>query len=59
MSAREEKDGGIKGEKEKLISYCGLYCGDCSGYQGTIAHLARALHKELKRERFADLAKAQ
>jgi hypothetical protein len=47
----------IKGEKEKLISYCGLYCGDCSGYKGTIANLARDLGKELKRERFADLAK--
>ncbi len=58
MSARKRKDGGIKGEKEKLISYCGLYCGDCSGYKGTIANLARALHKELQRERFADLAKA-
>jgi len=58
MSERKRKDGGIQGEKEKLIGYCGLYCGDCSGYKGTIADLARALHKELQRERFADFAKA-
>ncbi len=57
MSKRSKRDGRLHGEKEKLISYCGLYCGDCSGYQGTVAHLARALHKELRRERFADLAK--
>jgi hypothetical protein len=58
MSTRKRKNGGVKDDKEKLISYCGLYCGDCSGYKGTIANLARDLHKELQRERFADLAKA-
>lgn len=42
---------------ERLIAYCGLYCGDCSGYKGTIAKLARELLDELERERFADLAK--
>jgi hypothetical protein len=57
MSARKRKDGGIKDDKEELIAYCGLYCGDCSGYKGTIANLARDLHQELQRERFADLAK--
>jgi len=57
MSERKREDEGITGEKERLISYCGLYCGDCSGYRGTIANLARDLHKELQRERFADLAK--
>jgi hypothetical protein len=58
MSTRKRKNGGVKDDKEKLISYCGLYCGDCSGYKGTIANLARDLHRELQRERFADLAKA-
>jgi hypothetical protein len=48
----------VKGEKEELIAYCGLYCGDCSGYKGTIANLTRDLHNELRRERFADLAAA-
>jgi hypothetical protein len=57
MCKRERGNGSIKGGKEKLISYCGLYCGDCSGYKGTIADLARDLHEELQRERFADLAK--
>ena len=57
MGKRNGENTGIKGEKEKLIGYCGLYCGDCSGYKGTIANLARELQKELRRERFADLAK--
>jgi len=57
MSERENGNKRIKGEKEKLIGYCGLYCGDCSGYKGTIANLARDLRKELDRERFGELAK--
>lgn len=48
---------GVLSDGEKLIAYCGLYCGDCSGYKGTVASLARDLRKELERERFADLAK--
>jgi len=51
-----DNKGGIS-SGERLIAYCGLYCGDCSGYKGTIANLARDLCKELERERFADLAK--
>jgi hypothetical protein len=35
-----------------LIAYCGLYCGDCFGYKGTIADLARDLRKELRQVRF-------
>ncbi len=52
------KKRSVKIEKEELIAYCGLYCGDCSGHKGTIANLARDLHKELQRERFADFAEA-
>jgi hypothetical protein len=52
----KQTGGGRKDDGEKLIGYCGLYCGDCSGYKGTIADLARNLRKELERERFADLA---
>ncbi len=58
MSTQGKGDKEIMNKDEKLISYCGLYCGDCSGYKGTIANLARDLRKELERERFADLAKA-
>ena len=58
VGKRSGGNGSIRGEKEKLIAYCGLYCGDCSGYKGTIANLARELRQELKRERFGDLAKA-
>jgi hypothetical protein len=43
------------GEKE-LIAYCGLYCGDCYRYKGRIADLARDLRKELRQEKFADVA---
>ena len=40
-----------------LVAYCGLYCGDCFGYKGQIADLARDLRKELRQskfDRFAD-----
>jgi len=30
-----------------LITYCGLYCGDCFGHKGDIADLARDLRKKL------------
>jgi NAD-dependent SIR2 family protein deacetylase len=39
-------------EKEELISYCGLYCGDCFGYEGKIATLADELDIELKKVNF-------
>ena len=55
--AKRGGNGSVLTDQEKLICYCGLYCGDCSGYRGTIANLARDLRKELERERFADLAK--
>ena len=38
--------------EEELISYCGLYCGDCFGYQGKIASLADELDKEFKKVNF-------
>lgn len=43
-------------EGRKLISYCGLYCGDCFGHKGKIADLARDLRKELRASRFDKLA---
>lgn len=43
---------------EKLVSYCGLYCGDCHGYTGSIADLARDLRKELRKARFDKVAEA-
>ena len=39
-----------------LIAYCGLYCGDCFGYQGKIADLARDLRKELRAAKFEKTA---
>ena len=35
-----------------LIAYCGLYCGDCFGYEGKVADLARDLRKELRQSKF-------
>lgn len=42
----------IKVGNEELVTYCGLYCGDCFGYQGKIASLAGELHEELKNTNF-------
>jgi hypothetical protein len=38
--------------QKDLIGYCGLYCGDCPGYNGEIADLARNLRKKLREARF-------
>jgi hypothetical protein len=45
-------------ERKDLIAYCGLYCGDCFGYQGKIADLARDLRKELRKAKFAQTAES-
>jgi len=55
----EPLKGGFMTERkprEDLIAYCGLYCGDCFGYQGKVADLARDLRKELRRVRFGKVA---
>jgi len=46
-----------KMEKRMLVAYCGLYCGDCHGYTGTIPDLARDLRKELRENRYDLFAK--
>ena len=43
-------------EDKDLLAYCGLYCGDCYGYKGKIADLARDLRKELRQEKFGERA---
>ncbi|MBC8415431.1 MAG: DUF3795 domain-containing protein [Candidatus Cloacimonetes bacterium] len=43
-------------DKKELISYCGLYCGECPNYTGKIADLARDLRKELRCVRFEKTA---
>jgi len=40
----------------KKTTYCGLYCGDCAFGTGTIPDLARDLRKELRANRFAEVA---
>lgn len=47
----------MNNKKKKLIAYCGLYCGDCFGYKGKIADLARDLRKELRQEKFDIIVK--
>ncbi|OHB77271.1 MAG: hypothetical protein A2Z25_14340 [Planctomycetes bacterium RBG_16_55_9] len=42
--------------KQDLIGYCGLYCGDCVGHTETVANLTRDLRKELRRHRFDKMA---
>ena len=43
-------------KKQDLIGYCGLYCGDCSGYIQTVANLAKDLRKELRHYRYDKMA---
>ena len=45
------------GEDANLISYCGLYCGDCHAYRGKISDLAIELRKELRRTEYDKFAK--
>lgn len=40
------------------IGFCGLHCGDCFAYSGTIADMARDLRKALRQARFEKTAKA-
>ena len=44
--------------EKDLVAYCGLHCGDCFGYQGKIADLARDLRKELRRTKFDQTAES-
>jgi len=44
-------------KEKKLITYCGLYCGDGFGYKGKIADLARDIRKELRQEKFDIIVK--
>ena len=39
-------------ENKDMVAYCGLYCGDCVGYRGKVADLARDLRKELRQAKF-------
>ena len=43
-------------ENRDLVGYCGLYCGDCFGYKGKVADLARDLRKELRQAKFDKVA---
>ena len=40
-----------------LISYCGLYCGDCHAFRGKISDLAIELRKELRRTQYDKFSK--
>jgi hypothetical protein len=41
---------------DSLIGFCGLYCGDCHGFNGKIPDLARDLREELKTARYDKFA---
>ncbi|KPK63409.1 hypothetical protein AMJ83_06990 [candidate division WOR_3 bacterium SM23_42] len=44
-------------DKKELLAYCGLYCGDCGGYDGAIADKAQKLKETLDRFKFHRTAK--
>jgi hypothetical protein len=44
-------------EREELLGYCGLSCGDCGGYSGEIAESAGQLKETLSRWKFELTAK--
>ena len=43
-------------KEEKLIAYCGIYCGDCFGCNSRISKLAKVLIKELDQAKFEKTA---
>jgi len=43
---------------QKLLTYCGLYCGDCFGFKGDLPDLARDLRKLLRKYKFDKIAQA-
>ena len=43
-------------QDESLLAFCGLYCGDCHGFQQKIPDLARDLRKELRRSKYNKFA---
>jgi len=45
-------------EGKDLITYCGLYCGDCFAHKGSVADLARDLRKELRQAKFSRIAQS-
>jgi len=45
-------------DKRKLVTYCGLYCGDCSGYSQDIAKVAQKLNVQLERYKYDLTVKA-
>jgi hypothetical protein len=45
-------------EDRNLITYCGIYCGDCFIGQGKVADFARDLRKELRAYRFDKMAES-
>jgi hypothetical protein len=47
-----------KSKGQDFIAYCGLYCGECPGHEGTIADLSRDLRKELRKVRMDKMSEA-
>ena len=43
--------------KKELLAYCGLYCGDCLGYTGSLAKRAKSLMTVLEKHQFNLTAK--
>jgi hypothetical protein len=41
----------MNNDAEELVTYCGLYCGDCHGYTGSAADLAISISFITKRHK--------
>jgi len=45
-------------EQMDLLGYCGVWCGDCTGYTGAVADAASRLFEALGETEFAKTARA-
>ena len=54
---KKKGDKDQKDDNKDLIAYCGLYCGECFGYEERIADLARDLRAELRKKKFDKFAR--
>ena len=52
MHKQNREGGEAMRESKNLLTYCGLYCGDCAGYSSEIADTAQNLMNVLEKYRF-------
>ena len=57
MHKQNREGGEVMRESKNLLTYCGLYCGDCAGYSGELADTAQNLMHALEKYKFERTAK--